>query len=105
MKWLDKAKAQEPILNNEWFKKQDDLFNSRVTFFQSKCITEYEAKCLALELYLRDYGHLKEVHCFECQNLKGSPFFECVKDKSLSLNLKALHKCSGFIPLEYGEIA
>ena len=99
MKWLDKAKTTEPIYDNDWFNKQDALFNARVDLFQAKGITEYEAKCIALELYLRDYDHLKEVHCMECQNLKGTPpVFVCGKGKSF--NPQILHKCIGFKPLE-----
>jgi hypothetical protein len=105
MKWLDKAQSQEPIYDHDWFDRQDALFNARVDSLQAKCITEYEAKCLALKLYLRDYDDQSECHCFECQNLKGSPFFECVKGKPLSTDLETLRKCIGFIPLEYGELA
>lgn len=105
MKWLDKAKDLKPILDEDWFNAQDDLFNARVDSFQSKDITEYEAKCLALKLYIRDYDKLDECHCFECQHLKGAPFFECAKNKSLSTDQETLHKCIGFIPLQYGESA
>lgn len=104
MKWLDKAKDLKAVLDEDWFKAQDDLFHARVASFQTKWMTEYEAKRLALKLYLRDYDHLKEVHCFECQNLQGSPFYECVKGKPLSTDLETLHKCMGFMPLQYGEL-
>lgn len=103
MKWLDKAKSQVPVYDHDWFDKQDALFNARVESFEARGITEYEAKCLALKLYLRDYDHLKEVHCLECQNLTGLPFFECVKGKPLNQDPEVLHKCIGFIPLQYGE--
>lgn len=103
MKWLDKAKSQEPVYDHDWFDNQDDLFNARVESFKARGITEYEAKCLALKLYLRDYDSLGECHCFECQHLKGLPFFECVKEKPINQNPEALHKCIGFIPLQYGE--
>jgi len=102
MKWLDKAQAQEPIYDNDWFNQQDALFNARVDSLQAKGITEYEAKCLALKLYLRDYDKLKQFHCLECQNLSGSPpFFGCGKGKHLpfSKDLETLHKCIGFTPL------
>lgn len=103
MKWLDKAKDIKPVLDEDWFNTQDDLFNARVASFQIKWMTEYEAKCLALKLYLRDYDSLSECHCFECQNLKGSPFFECIKSKPFTTDLETLHKCIGFIPIQYGE--
>ena len=108
MKWLDKAKTQIPILDECWFDKQDALFNSRIGRFQTKGITEYEAKCLSLRLHLRDYDKVNECHCFECQNLKGTlPFFECGKGKYLpfSINPEALHKCIGYIPIQYGELS
>jgi len=101
MKWLDKAQAQEPVYDHDWFDKQDALFNARVLFLQTKDIGEYEAKCLALKLYIRDYDKLNHFHCFECQNLAGSPpFFRCGKGKSLPFHtdLEILHKCIGFIP-------
>ena len=99
MKWLDKAKTQEPVYDHAWFDKQDALFNQRVELFQAKGMDEFDAKRIALELYLRDYDSFKEIHCLECKNLKGtSPLFKCVKDKPL--NQDALHKCLGFIPLE-----
>lgn len=103
MRWLEKAKELKPTLGDDWFEEQDDLFHARVASFQTKWMTEYEAKCLALKLYLRDYDLLKEVHCFECQHLKGSPFFSCAKSKPFSTNQEALHKCIGFIPTQYGE--
>ena len=105
MKWLDKAKDHRPVLDEDWFKAQDDLFHARVASFQTKWMTEYEAKCLALKLYLRDYELLKEIHCLECQNLKGSPFFTCTKDKPFSTDQETLQKCIAFIPLQYGESA
>ena len=102
MKWLDKVQAQEPIYDNEWFERQDALFNARVELLQAKDIPEYEAKSLALKLYLRDYDNLKQFHCMECHNLLGSPpFFGCGKGMHLpfSKDLEDLHKCTGFIPL------
>ena len=99
MKWLDKATTQEPIYDHDWFDKQDALFNARVDSFQAKGMSEYESKCIALELYLRDYDHLKEVHCMECQNLRGSfPLVDCGKSKPHQR--ETLHKCIGFKPLE-----
>ncbi|QWE17535.1 hypothetical protein [Polynucleobacter sp. AP-Nino-20-G2] len=97
MTWLEWVKTQNTIRSHDWFNKQDALFCDRVDSFQARGISEYEAKCIALELYLRDYDDLRLIHCLECHHLRGSfPLFDCRKGKSHQL--EGLQKCTNFIP-------